>query len=341
MLRAAWLTYRMHQFEVLVSAILMTVLAISVWIVSSHVTSLDIAGTCWAGDRISRQPVCESFREIARSEAGYAKAGLGLVGPIVGLILGVPIVAREVELRTTSLAWSLTPHRGRWLLSRLLPMLALAVAGFVVLGWLGSGLFEAMEVGPVSPSLTEVASQGPTLVARGLMALGIAVLAGAVIGRTMPAFVVAAVAVIAWSFIGVPAVQQSMFADRAVWTDDVNGYRDGIGPLGTVASGEFDTTIPGVDGEPGARFDYEAFNRQQVEMCGQPPEETVFNDTPEWRSWQTCAEQFPYPEDMYWNKLVLASTYPDFQQAELAVDGVIGGVAFLLTFPVVARRRPS
>ncbi len=67
-------------------------------------------------------------------------------------------------------------------------MLALAGAGFVVLGWLGSGLFEAMEVGPVSPSLTEVASQGPTLVARGLMALGIGVLAGAVIGRTMPAF---------------------------------------------------------------------------------------------------------------------------------------------------------
>jgi hypothetical protein len=67
----------------------------------------------------------------------------------------------------------------------------------------------------------------------------------------------------------------------------------------------------------------------------------VFNDTPEWRSWQTCAEQFPYPEDMYWNKVVPASTYPDFQQAELAVDGAIGGVAFLLTFPVVARRRPS
>jgi hypothetical protein len=44
---------------------------------------------------------------------------------------------------------------------------------------------------------------------------------------------------------------------------------------------------------------------------------------------------------MYWNKVVPAATYPDFQLAELAVDGAIGGVAFLLTFPVVARRRPS
>ncbi len=341
MLRSAWLTYRMHQVEVLISVMLMAVLAVSVAIVSSHVTSLDIPGTCWAGDRIRAQPLCERFWDIAGSEAGYARAGLGLVAPIVGLILGIPVVAREVELRTTSLAWSLTLHRGRWLLSRLLPMLALAGAGFVVLGWVGSGLFEAMEVGPVSPSLTEVASQGPTLVARGLMALGIGVLAGAVIGRTMPAFLVATAAVIAWSLFGVPTVQQSMFADRAVWTNDENGWRGGIGPLGYVAGGEFDTSKPGFDGEPGARFDHEGFNRQQVETCGQPPEETVFNDTPEWRSWQACAEQFPYPEDMYWSKVVPAATYPDFQQAELAVDGVIGGVAFILTFPVVARRRPS
>ncbi len=341
MLRAAWLTYRMHRFEVLLSALLLAVLAVSVLIVSSHITSLDIPGTCSAGDGISRQQVCERFWEIYGSEAGYAKAGLGLVGPIVGLILGIPIVAREVELRTTSLAWSLTPHRGRWLLSRLLPMLALAVAGFVVLGWVGSGLFEAMEVGPVSPSLTEVASQGPTLVARGLMALGIAVLAGAVIGRTMPAFLVAAIAVIAWSLFGVPTVQQSMFAERAVWTNDENGWRDGIGPLGYVEGGEFDTSKPGVDGEPGARFDYEEFSRKQVQLCGQPPIDDEDVESPEWRTWEACAEQVALPEDMYWNKVVPASTYPDFLHAELAIDAVFGGAALILTFPAVARRRPS
>ncbi len=152
MLRAAWLTYRMHRFEVVISALLMAVLAVSVLIVTSHLTDLIIPGTCWGGDEMSRQPACERFWDIIVSEAGYAKAGLGLLAPIVGLILGVPIVAREVELRTTSLAWSLALHRGRWLLSRLLPMLALATAGFVILGWAGSGLFKAMEVAPVSPS---------------------------------------------------------------------------------------------------------------------------------------------------------------------------------------------
>ena len=347
MLRAAWLTYRMHRFEVVISALLMAVLAVSVLIVTSHLMDLNIPDTCWQSSRDGgfeatgcAEPM-ERFWDIARSEAGYVKAGLGLLVPIVGLILGVPIVAREVELRTTSLAWSLALHRGRWLLSRLLPMLALATAGFVILGWAGSGLFKAMEVGPVSPSLTEVASQGPTLVARGLMALGVAVLAGAVVGRTMPALLLAAIAVIAWSFFGVPTVQQSMFADRAVWTNDENGWRDGMGPIGYVEGGEFDTSKPGVDGEPGARFDYEGFHRQQVELCGSPPEDAEDGESPEWLSWQTCAEQLPYPENIYWSKVVPASTYPDFQLMELAVNTGIGGAAFLLTFPVVARRRPS
>ena len=81
--------------------------------------------------------------------------------------------------------------------------------------------------------------------------------------------------------------------------------------------------------------------RMQVELCGSPPEDDEDGESPEWWAWQRCAEQLPYPENMYWNKVVPAATYPDFQLAELAVNAGIGGAALLLTFPVVARRRPS
>ncbi len=47
------------------------------------------------------------------------------------------------------------------------------------------------------------------------------------------------------------------------------------------------------------------------------------------------------PSCMDWSKVVPASTYPDFLLAELAIDAAVGGAAFILTFPVVARRRPS
>jgi len=101
MLQAAWLTYRMHRFEVVISALLMAVLAVSVLIVTSHLTDLNIPDTCWQSSRGGgfeatgcAEPM-ERFWDIARSEAGYVKAGLGLLVPIVGLILGLPIVTRE------------------------------------------------------------------------------------------------------------------------------------------------------------------------------------------------------------------------------------------------------
>ena len=92
------------------------------------------------------------YWEIADGPAGYVRIGLSVVPPIVGLILGVPVVAREIELRTTDLAWSLSLRRSRWLLTRLLPMLLFALVGFVALGFLGSTLFDALLVGQRGPT---------------------------------------------------------------------------------------------------------------------------------------------------------------------------------------------
>jgi hypothetical protein len=256
----------------------------------------------------------------------------------VGLILGVPIVAREIELRTTDLAWSLALRRSSWLLSRLLPMLALALVGFVVLGFLGSTLFTAMEVGRASPDLTEVASQGPTLVARGLMALGIAVLVGAVIGRTMPAFLVAAIAVLVWSVVAVPIVQRSMFAEYAVWQSQGDtSWRDGVSPIAYVDFGEFDPSKPGVNGEPGARIDQDQIEPLMLQECGPYPDGT--DESPERMAVDECNQRFS--DQHQWSRVVPASAYAHFQLVEAILGLAIGGAATLLTFPIVARRRPS
>lgn len=344
MLRGIVLTYRIHRFEVVFSAALLALFAIWVWMVSQQMLDLDIPGTCWPRtvDGDYAQPGCNELMQTFwgyQSGAGYPRVGLALLAPVVGLLLGVPVVAREIEMRTTELAWSLALRRGRWLLARLLPMLALAIVGFVILGWLGSRLFTAMEVGRASPDLTEVASQGPTLVARGLMALGIGLLVGALVGRTLPALVLAAVAVLAWSLVAVPSIQQSMFADRAVWmSQNDSGWRDGAGPIAYLDSGMFDPTKPGEDGEPGARLDQEMdFTPMVEEACG--PEPQGNGDSPEARSYWECNELFW--GGIQWNRSVPASAYPHFQTVEAILGLAIGGVAILLTFPVVARRRPS
>lgn len=343
MLRAAWLTYRMHRFEVLFAAVLLALFALGVWFISSQITDLAIPSTCWPRqeDLDYATPACDALMERfwpLDATAGFARNGLSILPPIVGLILGVPIVAREIELRTTDLAWSIALRRSRWLLSRLLPMLALATLGFVILGVLGSILFRALEVGRESPDLTEVASQGPTLVARGLMGLGVAVLVGAIIGRTMPALLVAAIAVLAWTFFAVPTIQGSMFAQYAVWQSQAeSGWRDGVSPIAYVDGGTFDPARPGVDGEPGARIDDEQLQALLPQECGPAP--VSHEDSPETMAYFEC-EQRSFDEHQ-WSRVIPASAYGDFQLVDTILSLAIGGAALALTFPIVARRRPS
>jgi hypothetical protein len=53
---------------------------------------------------------------------------------ILGLFLGVPVVAREIEGRTAHLAWTLDPGRWRWLLQRAVPVLAVALVAGILIG---------------------------------------------------------------------------------------------------------------------------------------------------------------------------------------------------------------
>lgn len=343
MLRGALLTFKMHRFEVAISAIVLVLFGIWVWMVSAQMLDLDISATCWPRDINGNyaQAGCDELMETFwgyQSAAGYPRVGLALLAPIVGLLLGVPIVAREIELRTAELAWSLALRRSRWLLARLLPMLVFALIGFVVLGWLGERLFTALEVGRAAPDLTEVASQGATLVARGFMALGIGLLVGALIGRTLPALVLAAVAVLVWCVVAVPTVQHTMFADRAVWvSQNDSGWRDGAGPIAYLDGGIFDPSRQGVDGEPGARLDEEQDPTPLVvAACGPEPESY---ETPEGIAFQECSDTFW--GSVQWERVVPASSFGHFQLVETVLGLVIGGVALLLTFLVVARRRPS
>jgi hypothetical protein len=344
MRHSAMLTYRIHRFEVVFSAILLAMFAVWVWIVSQQMLDLDIPGTCWPRtvDGEWASPGCDAlmtkFRDY-QSGAGYSQFGLSLMAPVVGLLIGVPIVAREVELRTAELAWSLALRRGRWLLTRLVPMLALAIVGFVILGWLGERLFAALDVGRVGPDLMEVASFGPPLVARGLMTMGIGLLAGALVGRTLPALVIGAVVMLCWSLAAVPTIQRSMFAERAEWENQNSaGWHEGATSIAYLESGKFDTSQPGLNGEPGARLDRDHDLSPKVKRtCGPMP--AVFDDSLEVQAYDLCSQTFF--GSVHWDLTVPASAYGDFQAVEMTLGLVIGGLALLLTFPVVARRRPA
>jgi hypothetical protein len=334
----------MHRFEVLFTVLLLAAVAGGVWWVSSQITGLGITGTCWPRDVNGNFPnsVCESlmgrFWEINDGVASYPRIGLVLVGPIAGLILGVPVVAREIELRTTDLAWSLALRRGRWLIARLLPMLLLAVLGLGLLGYLGSLFFDALKVGGEPPHIHEVGSQGYTLVARGVMGLGIALLVGAIIGRTLPALLVSAILTLAWGVIVVPTIAAAMERSYAVWQRP-DAWRQGIGYLAILDADTFDVTKTGVNGEPGARIvDDAQFLALVITQCGPEPTDSDTETTGS-EGWYACQSDFL---DQHRFVLVVPTTaFPAFQLADAAASLAVGSLAIILTFSVVGRRRPS
>jgi hypothetical protein len=131
----------------------------------------------------------------------------------------------------------------------------------------------------------------------------------------------------------VPTIQQSMFAERAVWESEAQAtWREGFGDIATLDYGMFDPSKPGVNGQPGARVDEETGWPALVEAaCGPYPEDYD-------KAYEDC--NLRLANSVQWRLVVPASAYGHFQLVETILGLAIGGAAVALTFVVVARRRP-
>lgn len=137
-----------------------------------------------------------------------------------GVVLGVPLLAREIEHRTAQLAWPLSRSRGRWLAIRLVPV---AVIGAILLAppALASEVLIRSQFPVLSPwaNFEGHGGRGLLLVLRFELALVASVLIGAWLGRQLPAILVAGLVAggigAALSFVGSywvePVVQREVF----------------------------------------------------------------------------------------------------------------------------------
>ena len=121
----------------------------------------------------------------------------------MGVILGAPLVARELDGGTAQLAWSLSRSRIGWLLRRtafisLFGLLLLALLA-VTSELLAAAIFPDR---PLGEDFTWYGRRGLLIVARGAGAIAVGVLIGAIVGRVLPAVLASAV-VIGLVFTGV------------------------------------------------------------------------------------------------------------------------------------------
>jgi hypothetical protein len=187
------------------------------WQTTSTVESLEACYDASVGQPLSAQ--CRSL-----IDSGNLMTAVGAPLPIVatgvpfvvGVLLGAPLVAREVEKRTARIAWSLSRSRRRWLAGRVVPVALAATVALLAVGAASEALLQTTR--DTELGFLDLGTHGPLIAARGLGVFGIGVLVGLVLGRVLPAILVTGLATIVL-FIGLQIARDQLMRAEATWLE--------------------------------------------------------------------------------------------------------------------------
>jgi len=133
--------------------------------------------------------VIYSFQNSHGNAVYMIQWAISLAPFLVGLVLGVPLVAHEVEHRTALIAWPLARSRQRWLAWRVVGVLVIGLALVAILAVAADQLAQAYlphsDIGFV-----QYEGRGVPLVMRAAVVIMLGVALGALIGRLLPALLV-------------------------------------------------------------------------------------------------------------------------------------------------------
>lgn len=192
-----WVSWRQHRGQGMGCLAVLAALAVYAILFGTSMRTAfshdGLAGTCLAR---SQGTACQSgvftFMNEFGSEVNIAFWSVALIVPgLIGILVGAPLVARELEYGTWRLAWSQTIPRTRWLAVKL----ALVTGGLIVLGAAMTAviMWYRAPMDRLTGHLLHNAYdfEGLVLTAYILCAFGFAVLAGLLIRRSIPAMVAA------------------------------------------------------------------------------------------------------------------------------------------------------
>lgn len=232
---------------------------------------------------------------------------------VVGLVLGVPIVSREVEHRTALIAWPMAGSRLRWLAWRLLPplLIGLALVGAVAVATdqMVQAYYPHSDIG-----FSRYEGRGVPMLTRTGLVLVAGVAIGAVVGRVLPSLLLgigASLAIVVGLAIALP-----YWAPAAVLPDLET---DPAGMIGGRLHTAIEYRLP--DGEVVSADEGEAFVGALYEEAGAEPDPVLM------------------PE------MLIRGVAPDrYLEVVLRESTAIGGATIALAgvaAAVVRRRRPE
>jgi hypothetical protein len=200
--RMIGITWRQHRFTLAGAAVLLSALAVSLWLAGMSLHDAYAAAVaCHPVSSAACQNLITTFDTSANThfmgDKGPGGVLLQLVPALVGAFVGAPVLARELETGTFRYAWTQGFGRWRWALAKLVLLAVVLAAATCACGALvswyyqplfntghqGTGLYET------SPLVTLIGLREVTFPAWTLAAFTIAALGGMLIRRVVPAIV--------------------------------------------------------------------------------------------------------------------------------------------------------
>lgn len=209
--KAARAIAKQHRFELVAVTIAGLIVVLWSLVIELRVAALAVPTVCLPGGGALGDQGCrgsvQAMTELVGGEGSRIIAFMSYLPFAVGLLVGSPVVARELELRTAPLTWSLHPSRLHWLGQTLLVVGIPSVAVVALLS-LTTGLLEGHRAAVGNSLLEDMSLYGAAIMPRMLGALGVGLLSGTLLGRSLPAFVLAS-ATIAALVLGAGFAHQS------------------------------------------------------------------------------------------------------------------------------------
>jgi ABC-type transport system involved in multi-copper enzyme maturation permease subunit len=191
-----WVSWRQHRGQAIACLGVLAALAVYAIVLGTSMRtafSHDDLASCLARSRGTSCPAAVSaFMNEFGSAVNIAFYSVLLIAPgLLGVIIGAPLIASELEYGTWRLAWSQTVPRTRWLAAKL----ALVTGGLVLLGAAMTAVitwYRAPMDRLTGHFLQNIYDyEGLVLTAYILCAFGFAVLAGLLVRRSIPAMIAA------------------------------------------------------------------------------------------------------------------------------------------------------
>jgi hypothetical protein len=195
-----WVVWRQHRLECLIVGIMLVMLAVFFLVngISLVQTSQQIGLTACLAQ--ANHNICSGFEQTFLKQYWYLATftnSINLLPLLFGLLVGAPLVARELEQGIHRLIWTQSITRLHWLNVKLALILGVSILAFGLLLVMLTTWYRPIAQFNGSFGSTAFDITGPVFLASVLLALSLGVFAGALTRHTVMAMLVALVLLMA------------------------------------------------------------------------------------------------------------------------------------------------